>query len=77
MLVTVFLIVKVRCSQSRCEEPGSRRSTSDVGSRCPTTKLTVGRSDLEERLTRFLLSIARDRRLVQSQTEYSEEVQRL
>uniref|UniRef100_A0A3B4ZJQ9 Tachykinin-3-like n=1 Tax=Stegastes partitus TaxID=144197 RepID=A0A3B4ZJQ9_9TELE len=29
LLVTLFLIMKLRCSQSRCEESGSRRSTSD------------------------------------------------
>uniref|UniRef100_A0A671X402 Tachykinin precursor 3a n=1 Tax=Sparus aurata TaxID=8175 RepID=A0A671X402_SPAAU len=28
MLVTLFLIMKLRYSQSRCEEPGSRRSQS-------------------------------------------------
>lgn len=31
LLVTVFLLMKLRCSQSRCEEPGSRISNSDVG----------------------------------------------
>lgn len=31
LLVTLFLIMKPRYSHSRCEEPGSRRSTSDVG----------------------------------------------
>uniref|UniRef100_A0A3Q1EHC4 Tachykinin precursor 3a n=1 Tax=Acanthochromis polyacanthus TaxID=80966 RepID=A0A3Q1EHC4_9TELE len=31
LLVTLFLIMKLRCSQSRCEEPGARRSASDVG----------------------------------------------
>lgn len=34
LLVTLFLVVKLRCSQSRCEEPGSRRATSDVGGVC-------------------------------------------
>ncbi|XP_028266543.1 tachykinin-3a [Parambassis ranga] len=29
LLVTLFLLMKLRYSQSRCEEPGSRRSTSD------------------------------------------------
>ncbi|KAM9856058.1 tachykinin-3a [Aulostomus maculatus] len=29
LLVTLLLIVKLRYSQSRCEEPGSRRSSSD------------------------------------------------
>ncbi|XP_056280109.1 tachykinin-3a [Pseudoliparis swirei] len=29
LLVTLFLIMKLRHSQSRCEEPGSRRATSD------------------------------------------------
>ncbi|XP_034393637.1 tachykinin-3a [Cyclopterus lumpus] len=29
LLVTLFLIMKLRHSQSRCEEPGSRRVTSD------------------------------------------------
>ncbi|KAM3872326.1 tachykinin-3a [Diretmus argenteus] len=29
LLVTLFLVMKLRYSQSRCEEPGSRRSTSD------------------------------------------------
>ncbi|XP_068604779.1 tachykinin-3a [Brachionichthys hirsutus] len=29
ILVTVFIIMKLRYSQSRCAEPGSRRSTSD------------------------------------------------
>ncbi|XP_023152915.2 tachykinin-3a [Amphiprion ocellaris] len=29
LLVTLFLIMKLRCSQSRCEETGSRRSASD------------------------------------------------
>uniref|UniRef100_A0A3Q1JAI3 Uncharacterized protein n=1 Tax=Anabas testudineus TaxID=64144 RepID=A0A3Q1JAI3_ANATE len=29
LLVTLFLIMKPRYSHSRCEEPGSRRSTSD------------------------------------------------
>lgn len=29
LLVTLFLIMKLRCSQSRCEEPASRRSSSD------------------------------------------------
>ncbi|XP_042263757.1 tachykinin-3a [Thunnus maccoyii] len=29
LLVTLFLIMKLQYSQSRCEEPGSRRSTSD------------------------------------------------
>ncbi|KAM9351330.1 tachykinin-3a [Symphorus nematophorus] len=29
LLVTLFLVLKLRYSQSRCEEPGSRRSTSD------------------------------------------------
>ncbi|KAM7411932.1 hypothetical protein PAMA_021758 [Pampus argenteus] len=31
LLVTLFLIMKLQYSQSRCEEPGSRRSTSDTG----------------------------------------------
>lgn len=31
LLVTVFLLMKLRCSQSRCEETGSRSSNSDVG----------------------------------------------
>lgn len=31
LLVTLFLLMKLRYSQSRCEELGSRRSTSDVG----------------------------------------------
>uniref|UniRef100_A0A3B4UE16 Tachykinin precursor 3a n=1 Tax=Seriola dumerili TaxID=41447 RepID=A0A3B4UE16_SERDU len=31
LLVTLFLIMKLRYSQCRCEEPGSRRSPSDVG----------------------------------------------
>lgn len=31
LLVTMFLIMKLRCSQSRCEEPQSRKSISDVG----------------------------------------------
>lgn len=31
LLVTLFLIMKLQYSQSRCEEPGSRKSTSDVG----------------------------------------------
>uniref|UniRef100_A0A3B4WVA6 Tachykinin precursor 3a n=1 Tax=Seriola lalandi dorsalis TaxID=1841481 RepID=A0A3B4WVA6_SERLL len=30
LLVTLFLIMKLRYSQCRCEEPGSRRSPSDV-----------------------------------------------
>uniref|UniRef100_A0AAQ6A535 Neuromedin-K n=1 Tax=Amphiprion ocellaris TaxID=80972 RepID=A0AAQ6A535_AMPOC len=30
LLVTLFLIMKLRCSQSRCEETGSRRSASDT-----------------------------------------------
>ncbi|XP_067448300.1 tachykinin-3a isoform X2 [Thunnus thynnus] len=30
LLVTLFLIMKLQYSQSRCEEPGSRRSTSDT-----------------------------------------------
>uniref|UniRef100_A0A8D2ZL51 Tachykinin precursor 3a n=1 Tax=Scophthalmus maximus TaxID=52904 RepID=A0A8D2ZL51_SCOMX len=30
LLVTLFVILKLRCSQSRCEETGSRRSTSDT-----------------------------------------------
>ncbi|XP_071759379.1 tachykinin-3a [Centroberyx gerrardi] len=30
LLVTLFLVMKLRYSQSRCEEPGSRRSTSDT-----------------------------------------------
>ncbi|XP_068452842.1 tachykinin-3a [Clinocottus analis] len=30
LLVTLFLIMKLRHSQSRCEEPGSRRATSDT-----------------------------------------------
>uniref|UniRef100_A0A4W6FB97 Tachykinin precursor 3a n=1 Tax=Lates calcarifer TaxID=8187 RepID=A0A4W6FB97_LATCA len=29
LLVTLFLVMKLRYSQSKCEEPGSRRSTSD------------------------------------------------
>ncbi|XP_056897188.1 tachykinin-3a isoform X1 [Takifugu flavidus] len=29
LLVTLFLLMKLRCSQSRCEETGSRSSTSD------------------------------------------------
>ncbi|XP_047424720.1 tachykinin-3a isoform X6 [Mugil cephalus] len=29
LLVTLFLVMKLRCSHSRCEEPGSRRSASD------------------------------------------------
>ncbi|XP_029995260.1 tachykinin-3a isoform X2 [Sphaeramia orbicularis] len=29
LLVTLFLVVKLRSSQSRCEDPGSRRSSSD------------------------------------------------
>ncbi|TNN56935.1 hypothetical protein EYF80_032833 [Liparis tanakae] len=29
LLVTLFLVMKLRHSQSRCEEPGSRRATSD------------------------------------------------
>ncbi|XP_075882456.1 tachykinin-3a isoform X1 [Nelusetta ayraudi] len=29
LLVTLFLLMKLRCGQSRCEEPGTRRSTSD------------------------------------------------
>lgn len=31
LLVTVVLLMKLRCSQSRCEETGSRSSSSDVG----------------------------------------------
>ncbi|KAM4609774.1 tachykinin-3a [Polymixia lowei] len=30
MLVTLFLVMKLRYTQSRCEEPGSRRSSSDT-----------------------------------------------
>ncbi|XP_068997284.1 tachykinin-3a isoform X2 [Embiotoca jacksoni] len=30
LLVTLFLIMKLQYSHSRCEEPGSRRSTSDT-----------------------------------------------
>uniref|UniRef100_A0A3B4WVL4 Tachykinin precursor 3a n=1 Tax=Seriola lalandi dorsalis TaxID=1841481 RepID=A0A3B4WVL4_SERLL len=30
LLVTLFLIMKLRYSQCRCEEPGSRRSPSDT-----------------------------------------------
>ncbi|XP_036961272.1 tachykinin-3a [Acanthopagrus latus] len=30
LLVTLFLIMKLRYSQSRCEEPGSRSSASDL-----------------------------------------------
>ncbi|XP_061592150.1 tachykinin-3a isoform X1 [Cololabis saira] len=29
LLVTLFLVMKLRCSQSRCEETGARRSTLD------------------------------------------------
>lgn len=31
LLVILFLLMKLRCSHSRCEETGSRSSTSDVG----------------------------------------------
>lgn len=49
LLVTVFLILKLRCSQSRCEEPESRKSISDVpvgfgGFWCVITKLIVSPS---------------------------------
>ncbi|XP_034028286.1 tachykinin-3a isoform X2 [Thalassophryne amazonica] len=30
LLMTLFVIMKLRYSQSRCEEPGSRRSLSDL-----------------------------------------------
>ncbi|XP_035761484.1 tachykinin-3a [Neolamprologus brichardi] len=33
LLVTFFLVMEFRYSRCRCDEPGSRRSTSDVGSR--------------------------------------------
>lgn len=41
MLVTLFLIMKLRYSQSRCEEPGSRRSTSDVGFLAPNEQTDI------------------------------------
>ncbi|CAL8366733.1 unnamed protein product [Lota lota] len=49
VLVTLFLVMKLRYTQSRCEEPGSRRSLSDVGVKARKLQLRgVGRfSDLD------------------------------
>uniref|UniRef100_A0A667WBK9 Tachykinin precursor 3a n=1 Tax=Myripristis murdjan TaxID=586833 RepID=A0A667WBK9_9TELE len=46
LLVSLFLVMKLRYSESRCEEPGSRRSTSDQ-----TTGLGNLKRDILKRYT--------------------------
>lgn len=77
LLVTLFVILKLRCSQSRCEETGSRRSTSDVGFSARNARSDFQHVFQQKRINFLLLVllIASDYRLGQSQAEHSEEIQ--
>lgn len=74
LLVTLFLVVKLRCSQSRCEEPGSRRSTSDVGAFFLFVCLFLVRADQDNDIHRLFLTTAADSWFGQPQAQHSEEV---
>lgn len=80
MLVTLFLIMKLRYSQSRCEEPGSRRSASDVGFLAPNEQADIPTLPAFNRnwfLFYFLLlKAAAEQRFGHPQADHSEEVQR-
>lgn len=75
LLVTLFLLMKLRCSQSRCEETGSRSSTSDVGVFVRTDP-NVCQLFLRKQLFDFLFMFPTDCRFGQCEAEHSEEIQR-
>lgn len=76
LLVTLFLIMKLQCSQSICEEPGSRRSTSDVGFLVRTDQADIQPFRVLTGTVFWVsfLIITADHRFGQPQAEHSEEV---